>query len=70
MRIRDSIEIDVLRSPGGAAGADADIDRLQAMIQEAVVRGDMAAAQVAALQLAGFDSESVDAIAEAIRPSG
>jgi hypothetical protein len=70
VRIRDSIEIDILRSPGGAAGADADIDRLQAMIQEAVVRGDMAAAQVAALQLAGFQSESVDAIAEAIRPSG
>jgi hypothetical protein len=70
VRIRDSIEIDVLRSPGGAAGADADIDRLQATIQEAVVRGDMAAAQVAAMQLAGFDAESVDAIAAAIRPSG
>jgi hypothetical protein len=70
VRIRDSIEIDVLRSPGGAAGADADIDRLQAMIQEAVVRGDVAAAQVAALQLAGFDSESVDAIAATVRPIG
>jgi hypothetical protein len=70
VRNHASVEIDVLQSPRIAAATDADIDRLQAMIQDAVVRGDMAAAQVAALQLAGFDAESVDAIAASVRPIG
>jgi len=65
------VEIDVLRSPGSAAGSEAELDRLQAMIQSSVVRGDMAAAQAAAIRLAGFAGpESVDASAVAIRPRG
>ena len=69
VRIRESVEMDVLRSPGTAGGSEADLDRLQAMIQSSAIRGDMAAAQVAAIRLAGFAGpESVDAIAVAIRP--
>ena len=40
VRIRESVEIDVVRSPGTAGGSEADLDRQHAMIQNAVVRGD------------------------------
>jgi hypothetical protein len=71
VRIRESVEIDVFRSPGTAGGSEADLDRQHAMIQNAVVHGDMVAAQAAAIRLAGFARpESVDAIAVAIRPRG
>jgi hypothetical protein len=71
VRNRESVETDVVRSPGTAGGSEADLDRQHAMIQNAVVQGDMVAAQVAALRLAGFAGpESVDAIAVAVRPSG
>ena len=71
VRIRDNIELDVLRSPGGTPDGGRDSERLQATIQMAVARGDMAAAQAAVIQLAGFvGPEVVDAIATAIRPHG
>jgi hypothetical protein len=70
VRNRESVEIDIVRSPGTAGGSEADLDRQHATIQNAIVHGDMVAAQVAALRIAGFAGpESVDAIAVAVRPS-
>jgi len=71
VRNGEGVEIELIRSPGSAAGSEAEIDRLQGMIQSSVVRGDVAGAQAAAIRLAGFAGiESVDAIAVAIRPRG
>jgi len=72
VRIRNVVEIDLLSPPGSGAGAsEAEIARLQAEIQGAVIRGDMAAAQAAALPFAGFVAPgSSDAVALAVRPGG
>jgi hypothetical protein len=72
VRIRNVVEIDLLSPPGsGAGGSEAAIARLQAEIQGAVIRGDMAAAQAAALPLADFIAPgSSDAVALAVRPGG
>jgi len=70
IRIRNVVEIDLV-GPAGNAGtrSEADLDRLQAAIQEAVLRGDLAAAQRAAMPLAGFtEPGSADAVAGAVRP--
>ena len=69
VRIRNLVEIDILRRPGSGAGnSETDIDRLHAAIQDAVVRGDMAAAQAGALPLVEFlGPGSTDAIALAVR---
>jgi hypothetical protein len=71
VRIQNLVEIDVIRSAGSAAGAsEAILDRLHATIQDAVIRGDMAAAQAAALPLGRFlKPESAAAVAVAVRPA-
>lgn len=71
VRIRNLVEIDVIRSAGKAAGAsEAILDQLHATIQDAVIRGDMAAAQAAALPLGRFlEPESAAAVAVAVRPA-
>ena len=72
VRIRNLIEIDVIRSAGSPAGAsESKLDRLRARIQDAAMRGDMAAAQTAALPLGRFlNAGSADAVALAVRPAG
>jgi hypothetical protein len=70
VRIRNVVEIDLV-GPVGNAGtrSEADLDRLQAAIQEAGLRGDLAAAQRAAMPLVGFtEPGSADAVAGAVRP--
>jgi hypothetical protein len=72
VRIRNLVEIDVMRSAGNAAGgSESRLDRLRARIQDAVMRGDMAAAQAAALPLGRFlNPGSADVVALAVRPAG
>ena len=69
VRMRNEVEIDLLRRPGSAAGSsETDIDRLHVTIQGAVLRGDMAAAQASAVPLVEFlGPGSTDAIALAVR---
>ena len=70
VRIRNLVEIDVVGSAGNAAGgSEENLDRLRSRIQDAVVRGNMAAAMAAALPLGRFlKPGSADAVALAVRP--
>jgi hypothetical protein len=72
VRIGNVVEIDLLARPGTAGTLDeAELARLQAEIQDAALRGDLAAAQAAAMPLVGFAApDSADVIASAVRPGG
>jgi hypothetical protein len=72
VRMRNVVEVDVFTLPGNGAGTSgAEVDRLHAAIQDAVVGGDITAAQAAAVSLGEFAAPGfADAFAVAVRPGG
>jgi hypothetical protein len=70
VRLGNLVEVDITTTPGTAGLlGETEIDRLQAEIQNAALRGDMAAAQATAMPLVRFVSaDSADVVAAAVRP--